>query len=362
MFNKYFQIAIFTITIGFGILSNAGGVGSGGGGTTIPDPSTAEEIANALDEESRFMIETWLNRQEKNYWEQSPIVRSSNPLKKLFQAKPGISERMGHASVELRMNQPCFDSANQPVDGSISGRSDNDICMSPFSMAPKLSKYNYKAEAFALLVHEFSHYLGADENEAVAIQKLALNDFLAKIPRDISYEMVDLCTNIFRDIISPLEAWAFQPEIFKNRSDKLNSLLRSYQEVENAYNSDKIRFLLVSALDESYFAAEYIRFTVMDYFVCSKDSTLGSTRQGICKNMLDQAFNGTSVASIETIANNLGIIMDRISLDVAKSVTIQNPKSWQILGLEFLAANSTFHKIRGNLESRFTSRIYTYRR
>lgn len=362
MINKYFQISSLVLATCLGAFAHAervGGVGSGGGGTTVPDPSSADEIAQALQEESRFVIEAWFNRQEKNYSEQPADIKAQNPLRKFFESKTGISQLLASTPVELRMTRSCFNSVGQPVDGSIYGSREGSLCMSPSSMAPKLSIYNYKAESFALLVHEFSHLLGADESEAVAIQKMALKDFLTKDPADLKLEMESVMWRLSRDLIDPLSLWISNPEILKSQSDQFSSLLRSFQEVDVNYNSDG-RYLLVSFKDDAYMAAEYIRHGVLDAFICFQDQNLGEQRQNFCKSILEESFQGTSSATVADIVSNRSIIMDRLNPEIARAIYVQKPVSWQILSDELGAARNTFVKIKNDLDRRMNSQIITY--
>lgn len=358
--NQYFRTTMFAFLMSFGVMAYAGGVGSGGGGTTIPDPSSAEQIAQALQEESSFVIHTWLYRQEKNFFEQSPAVRAKNPLRKIFETKPGIFNLITTIPVEIRMSQACFDDQGRSVDGSIHGAQTGSLCMSAFSMAPKLSGYNYKAEAFALLVHEYSHLLGADEEEAIAIQKIALKDFLAKTPEDLKLEMKNLSLEIVSMVQGELEFWVRNPETLKGRSDRFVSLFRSYQDIQSKYDSGQGRYLLVPAMDDAFVAAEYVRFGVLDAFVCSQDAALGSLRQNKCQETLDGAFKGAASATVETISVNLGLQVDGMDPHVAKKVVMMKPTSWEILGQELDAVRNTFLVLNSNLETLIHSRILTY--
>lgn len=363
MSSTYFKTILLALGMTLACVTHAGsigGVGSGGGGIINPDPSSPEEIAKTINDDSRYVIETWLNRQELNFWEQSPEVRALNPLRKLFETSPGIIQLMKSTEVELRMNQPCFDSNNQPMDGSIYGTKPGSLCLSPFTMAPKLSPYNYKAESYALLVHEFSHMLGANEAEAVAIQKIALRDFFAKNTEVLKDEGYALLNKIDTDITRYLASWILMPEVLQARTDLFRDLLRGYQEVQNAYNSDGARYLLVSRHEDGLHAAEFVRLEILDAFLCTQDSRLDDFRRSACNDTLERAFDGNTSASIETIMKNLSLYMYRVNPDIARSTIVQKPTSWAIFVEELKVVRLVYSQIQNNLAIRIGAPLKTY--
>lgn len=361
MFNKYFLNTAFTLTLSLGSFAQAGGVGSGGGQTTVPDPSHPEQIARTLETEARFMIQAWLNRQEKNFNEQSASVRAQNPLRKIFENQPGLSQLIATVPAELRMTNTCHDSANSPVDGSIYGKKPGSICLSPFSMAPKLSQQNYKAETFALLVHELSHLLGTTEDEAEIIQQVALKDFLAKDPVDLKNEAGWAAEEISNRLRAELDSFAQLPPNLRSNSEKFISILRTYQDIEDAYQSDKNRFLFVTPTTDAYYMAEYIRYDLLHAFICSQDTSLGKIRQELCADTLERAFKGNSKATLSTITANLGIVADRLTPAVANSVVVINPTSWSTFDQSLNDAREFFKKFESEFSRQMYTQILTYR-
>ena len=71
------------------------------------------------------------------------------------------------------------------MEGSIYASNSDSIWLSPFLMSKKLSTLNVFQETAGLIVHEMSHLLKANEDQANEIQNLFLNDI-----KNISPEMI----------------------------------------------------------------------------------------------------------------------------------------------------------------------------
>lgn len=154
------------------LASANGGVSGGGGGTLPSNPVSTYFIEKVIQEakrDLRLFIKYELLRNDY-----------ANPTaleKKLFGGTKNLWDVLEETNIELRETRPCYDSANNEVDGSIYSNKKNHICISSFRIAPKLIKQNARIETLALILHELTHLLGADEKEATSYQQMAVQFF-----------------------------------------------------------------------------------------------------------------------------------------------------------------------------------------
>ncbi len=157
-------------------LAMAGGVSDGGGGLINPTPADPQAMVYEVKDAASWIIPLWLNAKEAEFEALSPIGQSTSPYRVLFQSSPDVFEVLEKTPVELRMSEPCYDKSGVAWDGSAYATQADAICLSPFRMAPKLSYLNYHYETVALIIHELSHKVGANESEAQAIQQRAIEE------------------------------------------------------------------------------------------------------------------------------------------------------------------------------------------
>ncbi len=147
--------------------SSEGGISGGGGGTLPATPASRYDIARALQlarGDLRIFLRGWENDK----------FSSSDLHKKMFGGTPNLLTVLESTDLEVADTKPCFDHEGLPVDGSIYASFPGTICISSFTIAPKLSPEQVRTEVLALVIHELSHLVGADEKEAVELQKRAV--------------------------------------------------------------------------------------------------------------------------------------------------------------------------------------------
>lgn len=164
--NKIVLILILLISEILFANGNTGGMDGGGGGTLPAQPASVFEIQE-IAEESKSELLYLLNGYEwrEKYNQDKPLY------KKLFLGPVKAQQVLKEIRLEVRVDKPCYTSANKEVDASVYGIKTNTICLSAFRIAQKLDRAVAKREVIALLMHEISHFLGSTEEEAVEIQK-----------------------------------------------------------------------------------------------------------------------------------------------------------------------------------------------
>lgn len=152
---------------------NTGGMDPGGGGTLPAFPISIQEVANiALEAKPEVLY--FFNDYEWRYKDQSP-----SPLyQKLFKGQTTVQEVLKKLRIEVLSDRACKNSINEDVDGSIHASKFNTICISAFRIAQKIDKAAAKRELLALIAHETTHFMGANESEAVSLQQDFVSQFM----------------------------------------------------------------------------------------------------------------------------------------------------------------------------------------
>ncbi len=161
-----------------GLQAYAGGVSDGGGSSVISSghPIDSEMVKTQIPLMGKSIL-VWAYAQKLSFERLAPDKKARSPMRKLFVSSKSFIGEIENTTFELRMKGPCKDAQNRPVDGSVFGSQPGSLCLSPFYMAIKLDDRNYLQSIIALIIHEISHVFGTTESEAIAIQKIALDDF-----------------------------------------------------------------------------------------------------------------------------------------------------------------------------------------
>ena len=141
-----------------------GGIEGGGGGTLIANAVGKYRIHQIVKDHKtdlRLILKTLSN------------VAYGQTATKLYGGPKTIIDILDEVDIEVLDDRPCLDSAGTEVDGSIHASRPNMICISAFTIAPKVIEERVKTEVLALLIHELSHFLGTTEVEARDFQSWA---------------------------------------------------------------------------------------------------------------------------------------------------------------------------------------------
>ncbi len=145
---------------------NSGGMDGGGGGTLPTHPAPVHLIREIVSESKAKLLHL-LNKYETR----TEYDDSNTLLKKLYGGPRKAQDVLNDLRVEIREEKPCLTSHGTEVDASIHAVKPNTICISAFRISKKIDQAAIEREIFALLAHEVSHFMGADEAEAEKIQK-----------------------------------------------------------------------------------------------------------------------------------------------------------------------------------------------
>ncbi|MGE3261997.1 MAG: hypothetical protein AB7K68_09480 [Bacteriovoracia bacterium] len=299
------NLAFLTLTLSSIALAD-GGVGSGGGGTTNPSPANPEHIWLSAHLYGAKIITAWLHKKEDEFNHYKEADQKISPLAKLFRPSGGknIYDLLIDTEIEFRMNEPCRDFVGNPVDGSIYGTRPGSICLSPFSMAPKLSEINANAETIALLIHEFSHLVGANEEEAVKLQQAAIWDF-SRFDMFDALSAIDVLatpkmpprSNEINILMTELHILKAQLENGRMRYRDFSSLAEQFGHIRRKISIEFRYLLFISPAISKLLVPHALHLDIPLTFACANDVT-EPDHQKWCQDKLDKGFGSEESSSL----------------------------------------------------------------
>ena len=158
----------------------AGGVSGGGGNLISPvaptekqDPKEIKNIINGSD----CLLKRFLKAQHSLYTNGKLDVESQRLYTGLFSDKENnIDELLESISLDIPIDKPCFDNVGNAFDGSTFSPKNHSICISAYSIAIKSGKNDVLHQAPALILHELSELTGLSDDDAILLQKQALDE------------------------------------------------------------------------------------------------------------------------------------------------------------------------------------------
>lgn len=237
-----------------------GGVNGGGGGTLPANPSSTYEI-NEIIEDSKHDLIPYIKGQLRYY--DDKIAGSAE--RKVFGSKPNLYDVLEDTNIEVLQDQPCHDAYGRPTDGSIHASKPGAICISAFTIAPKVVSERAKVEVLALIVHELSHLLGTTEEEARTLQKGVSLEYTTYPghPQDDGDAFV-------KSLIAPgdlLAQTAAQISLDGKPKDVLTALGK-LSEADSAFFTGTYQapFTILDRHETNYYMLIDARFTLLNYF------------------------------------------------------------------------------------------------
>lgn len=172
-------MALSLSSVTYGLSCSQGGV-SGGGGNVI-NPTPPDEIADSEQVEHLVKASVvYTHIYFKNVHAQYLAGEIDSDIKpvfeKLFADRKLLKRTLSEVRPHVENERPCFDRELKPVDASIVNSKAGRFCVSAYSVGQKVDVSEIPIQSAALMAHEYSELMGLDENEAVTVQKKALED------------------------------------------------------------------------------------------------------------------------------------------------------------------------------------------
>jgi hypothetical protein len=336
-----------------------GGVSDGGGGTTNPDPVGAERVAESIEGYGLKLLNIWLNAKEYEFLISGSLP--DRPESKLFLASPSVFEVIAKTKVEIRMSESCYDKNGQAWDGSIYASEPGAICLSAFTMGPKLNSHNVEAETLALYMHEISHLMGYTEEEAREIQSHALSAFSSVDAFKLALDVKSLGSNFeFKQLLEDLEYFSDPAHRFTPRA--ADRVAKNFADVNNQLFFDDQHFMLHGFRLEmgQKFSARFRQNDVLALQVCADDAEEEEGQREACRAELDKAFQGQDSATLAEILNRIDPQDEPSEAD--KALVVFRPKTPEILASQLKGIREFLLEMQVALQKQADAETKAYRR
>ncbi len=141
-----------------------GGSSGGGGGVVLTQPPGTQALVDILPQIRRSLFEEFRT-----------IPKDKLPYAdRLLDASPNIFDAILSKGIEIQQSKACKDANGNDADGSIHASNPNKICISAFNLGSKTTWQTYVIQTLAITVHEYSHLVGLNEEEAGNLQQFIL--------------------------------------------------------------------------------------------------------------------------------------------------------------------------------------------
>lgn len=182
---RFVVLATLVALSGHGAHAMQRGTVGGGGGDTLPvDRASIAELSDMVSK-ARMQLVLYFNYVER----MTESFSDYNPAyKDLFKRYPqyeyaadrnnNIIAKVARIQITEKKNGPCYDEQNNPKDGSSSSSptQGESVCISTYNLSKQLSITGAEVHVAALVAHEYAHLAGADEAQAVEIQRDVLKN------------------------------------------------------------------------------------------------------------------------------------------------------------------------------------------
>ncbi|RYZ71176.1 MAG: hypothetical protein EOP05_12350 [Proteobacteria bacterium] len=270
-----------------------GGVNGGGGGTLPAQPIAAWQVRQVI-QRAKLSLIPLLNTKSLE------LVRSSslsNVDQKLFRGDRTILDVLHETNIDVMYTGACKDGNGKEVDGSIFGLTPDSICISAERIAAKLTEERALPEIVALIAHELSHKLGADEAEATEFQKDVAMSLSAPYLKASAEETVQASASasqalqvsistLLRDIDSKTEA-------------QLDNSLTNFKSAEMDFfiATRNYPFSILGLREEHYFDVQRTRVLVVSHYLAMATSAYAAEE-------LRMAFRGKTELTFAEYGKN----------------------------------------------------------
>lgn len=305
---KMMAIALLVLSLEIHATTISDGHDQGNGGN-IPasEAVSPQEIADVIKTKALPNVIAWLNHQELLFFKTKDDGEdSSNPATKYFEKMQFENYSQYLKPIHVKMDESCFDKYHRPVDGSIYGTIPDTICISAFTLSSKLNKYNFKGEVYALIIHEISHLLKYNEEEAVALQKYALKDFLTIDDKNIQLEIKSLLDNM-NSQIQILDRAILDNEYFNKYPLELANYRQGLLDIQSNVDSKRFPVRYLPAIFNDYLVVEQAEFDNLYKFVLatSKLYLPSQKERDLVLANIDKSYGGREHVSVDVFnANN----------------------------------------------------------
>lgn len=252
---------------------------TGGGGNVEPSKQISEKLLIEAVQNSKKLVLAWINGAYYKYESIKGECHSEDYKKecslygKLFNNNTDALAVVEKTEIETKLNGPCLDANQQPHDGSAYSKGKDAICISISNLKKKLAKNEYQQQIAALVLHEITHLLGSDEDEAYLAQKMMLASLGEDLTTELFNKMVwDNLANAY-GLIPMILRWELAAqESFDGQCVRVTKILNEMYELGNGFHIRGMNLFAHDAYDMYW--NSYIKLSALGDYVCGHDQQM----------------------------------------------------------------------------------------
>lgn len=218
-------------------------------------------------------------------------------------------------------------------------------------MSKKLSTLNVFQETAGLIVHEMSHLLKANEDQANEIQNLFLNDIKNISPEMIAINLEYLVDDsgkgkVFETIL-PTTFWEKDPSNylkFKDCFAWMKDLVR-LKEVIN--NQPQGVILFTNPVIMKLYQPQFAKLAVIQLFVSAHDKNVSAIERKASHDLLEKLFFDKDEKTAGEINRVLGIT----TTSNHDLVTIKKPREWNDISLLLVEMRTYLYSTQNDISN-----------
>lgn len=156
-----------------------GGVSGGGGNVINPTPPASEidsELAESLIKNSMPYVKLFLKNKYEQYQNHQMSSSEAQLYAKIFEGSKNIMKTLSQVKPAIEEHRPCFTMYGEVVDASIVSLDRRKFCVSALTISKKVAQDEIPVQSAALMIHEYGEIVGVNEDEAIILQKQALQE------------------------------------------------------------------------------------------------------------------------------------------------------------------------------------------
>jgi hypothetical protein len=269
-------------------VENAKGGISGGGGGSLPglkvSPWDVQDVLKTAQRDLRF----YLRYKENGFDAASPTAEETL----LFGGAKTILTLVDSTPIDMRLDRPCYDQTGAEVEGSVANTVPGGICISAWLLSKNVTSERIYSETLALVLHELTHLLGADEQMATELQKEAAFH-LRKIDDRTTQGMAERAEDLLNLAFVSLES------ALADLENKPFSVLRVLiEDIQDKFTDLRVMALdfpysLLLNRDDQYLRYQSARLIAAGWYVSEADGDQGA------KSLLDAIFRTSDSVTLD---------------------------------------------------------------
>lgn len=274
--------------------SSEGGISSGGGGTLPADPISIYDFYQVMGD-AKHELRMYITGKR---YEAQLVGRAED---KYFLGDRNLLTVLEETDIEVLTDKACKDREGHDVDGSIVSSLPNAICISAQRVMPKLIKANAHEEIEALILHEFSHLLGATEAEAIHLQQEMVRRMVnvdREGLRNRLWQLPDEVGDLQSNVAHPSKENNDDPAELRQRLERLEQYMSAF---ETKYA--RVTLSIMDWNQTQFFHLQQFRVQMASDYLAT---LIPGDGQAEAIAYYKKAFNGQSSQTLAQIEKNLG--------------------------------------------------------